>query len=382
MKRVIHTIGALSADMGGPSRTVPRLCLELQLEKRWQPSLVCAAPTDEPVAPLAPDAPHATYTGNGWPYWQHIGRLINQDRNAPHIVHDHGMWMGCNAVAALQAFRRRVPLVISPRGMLQSQALGFRSTKKRLALLTYQRWLLRRASAFHATSSDEADSIRRLGLRQPILVLANGVDVPEAPLARPTALPRRRALFLSRIHPHKGVLTLLQAWAQLQPAGWELRLVGPGEPGFRAEVQAFVRSMPGSASVQLCDAVADDSKWNEYAASELLILPSLSENFGVVVAESLAVGVPVITTTGTPWAALPQRNCGWCIRPELAPLIDALRAATAMSPDQLAAMGCEGRAWMQRQFSWHGVGHCLADFYDWLAAGSPAAAAPSGTVLA
>lgn len=381
MKTVLHTIGSLDSDKGGPSRTVPRLCAELRTDGRWAPRLVCTDPPGATLPLAEAQGLGALTTGGGAGFWRSLGRTLGASSPEQILIHDHGLWLACNAMASLQALRHAVPLVISPRGMLQAEAFDHRSWKKRLAMAGYQGMLLRRASAFHATSAAEVDSLRRLGLRQPVLLLPNAVDLPTLAATDVSAGGSRRALFLSRIHPHKGVLELLQAWAELRPKGWQLVLAGPGDSAFRAQVAERVQAMPQGVQVSLRDAVDDADKWALYASSQLMLLPSRSENFGVVVAEALASAVPVITTTGTPWSDLEPRRCGWYVSPDVAALRQALAAATSADPSALAAMGARGRAWMQDQFSWHGVGRRLADAYDWLAQGGRQRPAPAGMIL-
>ena len=207
------------------------------------------------------------------------------------------------------------------------------------------------------------------------------MDLPAQSLHQTAADGARHALFLSRIHPHKGVIELLQAWAALRPAGWRLTLAGPAEPAFRARVAELVAAMPADTQVSMHDAVADEDKWALFAAADLVVLPSRSENFGVVVAEALASAVPVITTTGTPWAQIPERGCGWYVAPDTVSLTAALRKATGMDSHTLSAMGERGRRWMQSDFVWQGVGRRLADGYDWLAGGQPPDNVPSGFVV-
>jgi glycosyltransferase involved in cell wall biosynthesis len=379
MSQVVHAIGSLTSDKGGPSRTVPRLCAELRDDGRWAPLLLC---TDPPGTVLPTTGIAAQCTGGGMGFWRALDQALGTCGATHAIVHDHGLWLANNAMAGVQALRRPLPLVISPRGMLQSEAMGHRAWKKQLAMATYQAALLRRATAFHATSLAEVERLRALGLRQPVLMLANAVDMPALGRQPPAGDGRRRALFLSRIHPHKGVLELLQAWAGVSPTGWRLTLAGPGDPEFRSQVASRVATMPARSPVELLDAIADDAKWALYASSDLVVLPSRSENFGVVVAEALACGVPVLTTTGTPWSQLPVRGCGWQVAPDARSLARALHEATVVDDAQLRAMGARGREWMRSDYSWQGVGRHLADAYDWLAAGQPPDNPPAGIHLA
>ncbi|MCB1087252.1 MAG: glycosyltransferase, partial [Verrucomicrobiae bacterium] len=157
------------------------------------------------------------------------------------ILHQHGLWSPLPVRSGRLAEALGMPLLISPHGMLEPWALAHHGWRKRLAWLAYQRANLNAAAALHATADSEAAQFQALGLRPPVAVLPLGVrPIPEMPLDPPSvAAPKmqRQALFLSRLHPKKGLDRLLQAWAQVRPEGWELIVAGPDETGHRAEME-------------------------------------------------------------------------------------------------------------------------------------------------
>jgi glycosyltransferase involved in cell wall biosynthesis len=279
------------------------------------------------------------------------------------VVHDHGVWMPSNHAAATAARRLGAPLVVTTRGMLTMWALGQSRVKKRAAWLLYQGRDLRSAKLLHATAESEVEDIRRIGLRQPVIVLPNGVEVPELARGMPSG-PRRRALFLSRVHPKKGLLNLVEAWAEVRPENWELVIAGPDEDGHRAEVEAHARIH--SVDIVWTGPVADDAKWDLYRSADLFVLPTFSENFGIVVAEALAVGVPALTTTGAPWELLNRERCGWWIDIGVEPLVAALREATELDDEARHAMGRRGRTYVREHLSWDHVANGMLAAYRWL----------------
>ena len=374
MNRVVHTIGSLGATKGGPSRTVPRLCRELQRMGSWQPRLIAADAT-MPADADGTGLDRSLGTGGaGSSFWRAVGDALASGEPGPRILHDHGVWLRSNATANVRARLAGVPVVISPRGMLEPWALGHHAWKKRLAMALYQRGLLRAAAGFHATSEDEAENLRQLGLVQPIAVIPNGVDTP--PLRAPVDLPYRQVLFLSRLNIKKGVIPLLEAWSRLRPAGWQLVLVGPDEGGYLELVLSTIERLALRDLVQVLPEVDDSKKWALYHASDLFVLPSFSENFGVVVAEALAAGVPAITTTGMPWSEVVARRCGWRIEPNVDAIESALREATTIDRVQLRAMGLRGREWMASSYSWNAIGEAMSQFYTWLQGGAVSELAP------
>ena len=128
---------------------------------------------------------------------------------------------------------------------------------------------------------------------------------------------RKRALFLSRVHPKKGLLMLAQAWGELRPERWEMMIVGPDVGGHRAQVESMVDQLGIRNDWTFHDSLYGEQKEQAFLGSDLFVLPTFSENFGIAVAEALAYGLPVVTTRGAPWSGLQDRRCGWWVEPTL-----------------------------------------------------------------
>ena len=136
----------------------------------------------------------------------------------PDIVHDNGIWLPHNHSLARLAAHYNLPRVVSVRGMLEPWALAHKRVKKKLAWLAYQKRDLNRAAALHATADSEAEVIANLGLLPRVVVLPNGVDIPAVAASHSRAPDQpRTALFLSRIHPKKGLDRLIDAWNAVRP---------------------------------------------------------------------------------------------------------------------------------------------------------------------
>lgn len=334
--QVVHTVDSLDPASGGPARTVPALQIHTQrLQPDWRV-----------VIEVDPSAIE--------------GRLCQ----GATLLHDHGQWLRINRESAAVARRRNAPRVVTPRGMLSPWALSHKKWRKRIAWVAFAKRDLMQANVLHATSQLELEELRALGVRQPIAMIPNGVD--PVPLAYAEADPSWRpyALFLSRVHRKKGVQELLDAWADLAPADWDLVIAGPDEEGMlqRAELPAGVRYV-GS--------VDGEDKRRLMQQARLFVLPTYSENFGVVVAESLMAGVPVITTHGAPWECLQAERCGWWIPMQPGVLRQALAAAMATPPEELRAMGYRGRAYVEQQFTWPEIARLMIEVYEWVLGGGP-----------
>lgn len=374
--KVLHTIASLKSTSGGPSRTVTSLCNALG-QKGGNVSLLtmdrpaelasCVEPDYKVVNLRTVSGPNIPLLKARYPFG-HFKEISVMHSDIPlQIIHDHGLWLPCNHAVAAVANRIGLPYVVSPRGMLEPWALNYKSLKKNFVWKLWARSDLRSATAFCATSVKEAENIRALGFKQPIAVIPNGVHLPPFPkVSTPKKNGNRKALFLSRIHPVKGVCELVDAWAKVRPPGWELLIAGPDEGGHGDVVRRRIINHGLGSSIRMIGSVEDDEKWLLYRESELFVLPTFSENFGVVVAEALSMETPVITTKGAPWEALVQHGCGWWVDFGVEPLAQALSDATVLSDDVLFAMGKRGRILVEREFAWEEIAAKMMQFYLWL----------------
>lgn len=348
--KVLHTVDSVKPEAGGPSQSVPSLVRSLQ-----QAGVDASLWTCDQGS--AGDS-HSDIAAPVGPLGQVVERLGRID-----VIHDHGIWLRSNHQSASLATASGIVRVVSPRGMLEPQARQLRGWKKRVAWMFYQQRDLRSAAFLHATSDREKRGFRRLGLDQPAIVIPNGVDLP-APRGPVTPPASRTALFVGRIHPIKGLPALIEAWGQVAPAGWRMRVVGPDEGGHRVELVSRVEAAGLSDVWRFDGAVSGEERWRVMHQADLFILPTKTENFGIAVAEALACGLPVITTTGAPWEGLVSHRCGWWVNRSVESIAAALKEAAALSPEQRRAMGDRGRAWVEAEFSWRDIGRQMAGAYD------------------
>ena len=386
---VLQTVNSLDASAGGPSRTVSstaRALAEVGVDVHLVTSV---GPTGEEALFPPADVVHVS-TVPATPLWAHITGFYRQVRDCirehgVQLVQDNGVWLLSNWATFRAARAEGVPYVLAPKGMLEPWALQHHAWRKNVAWYAYQRRILHGAALLSATAAAEATQLRRIGLKAPILVVPNGVSVPKEWKQTPTGGAKRQALFLSRVHPKKGLLNLIEAWAAVRPDYWRMVIAGPYEGNHRAAVESAAVAHGIGDIVSFTGRVPDKEKWALYRASDLFVLPTFSENFGVVVAEALASGIPVITTTGAPWASLRTHDCGWWIEIGVEPLQQALRDATAISDERRLEMGRQGRALVQQRFTWPAIAETIAGAYQWLLDSSidrPPTVIPEGATVA
>jgi len=300
-------------------------------------------------------------------------------REKADIVHIHGLWRPQFWSEARMAGRKGELVVVSPHGMLLPAAFRTSRWKKWLAWIAYQRRLLRTVDALHATSTLEEAALRAFGFNQPIAVIPNPVDfnnVSLNPSKRLSELAggKRIVLFLGRLHPIKGLDLLLRAWAKVgstERKEWKLVLAGPDQDGYQRFLQKMVQRLNLEGEVLFPGPVGNLEKWEWYAGSDLVVLPSKSENFGLSAGEALVAEKPVLASHGTPWQDLERWGCGWWVsRNELA-WVAALRVALGTDRSSLVAMGQRGRR-VANDFTPKKVAASMLSFYDRLSVARPA----------
>ena len=359
--KILITADGLNSESGGPARCI--ISMSAQLHK-FKADVSVYAYNKSSKSLAVPNGVNL-YAGK-------LSETIKEQvqQGGLDVIHDNGMWLPLHHAVAAQAQKHNIPLIITPRGMLEPWSLNNKWLKKRIAWMLYQRRDINKAMCLHATSEQEAKNLRALGLRLPIAVIANGVDVPDFSLPKPSekavAKPRKTVLFISRIQKKKGLLNLLDAWAALRPKDWTLRIVGPDEDHHREEVIAKARALGINDEISVEQELDDTAKWEVYRQADIFVLPTFSENFGIVIAEALAAGVPVITTKGAPWSDLETHQCGWWIDIGVPPLIQALSAAMKLSDEERHEMGKRGRALVENSYSWAQITQKMLAVYEWM----------------
>jgi glycosyltransferase involved in cell wall biosynthesis len=412
--RILHVIDCINAKQGGPSISVPALAAA-QARLGHQVTIVCRdyaylGPMAKAEGVEVRSVPSSRWTKGQGGWGCSFRRLVQEETEKADVVHNHGVWLAANYYARRAAVKAGKPLVISPRGMLEDWSLRRAVVRKFVAWQLFERKNLESAALFHATADSEAEAIKtalrikmKIKIKEPRIVVApNGVDIPEripnreALEARFAKLRGRRwILFMSRVHPKKGLLELAKAWMQIRESnpGWELVIAGPEQDKGYAEKL----KREGGREVVWTGELRGEEKWAALGHAEFLVLPSHSENFGIVVAESLAAGRPVVTTNKTPWGAarseikmkikmkgpsvapsplrggameggcaggtmnLEERKCG--VICEVTDLKRGLERMLEFSDKERKEMGARGRQWMREEFSWEAGAEKLTSAY-------------------
>lgn len=341
--------------------------------------------------------------------------------SAADLAHTHGIWMYPSAAVSYWHRRTGKPYLVSPHGMLDAWAVRNSAWKKKLALSLYEREHLESAACLRALCESEARAIRVFGLKNPIAIVPNGIDIPEAgsqksevrnaPWAGLVEPEQKVLLFLSRIHPKKGLVNLLKAWTQIRKAesgrrkadDWILAIAGWGQGGHEAELKTLAEELripwadlrehrtpniqhPTSSSNPTLEIIPSSTlhppssllflgpqfsgdKAACYANCDAFILPSFSEGLPMAVLEAWAFGRPVLMT---PECNLPEgfaANAAIRIEPNVEGILRGLRELFRTPDSVLRTLGDNGRQLAAGKFAWPKIAGQMKSVYEWVLGG-------------
>jgi len=379
--RVLHVTPyfAPAFRYGGPPRSVLGLCQALGRAGVEVEVLTTTAdgPTDLPASPpqgSRQEGVAVRYLQRGFPRRlfgaRGLGPALDDAIARSDLVHVHGLWTLPGWTAARRARRAGVPVVISPRGMLDAGSIAQRAWRKRIAYVVVERRNLMGAALLHATSEAEARALRLWVPGAPVVTVPNGVDAPGAGLPLPGAARLRLGipdgapllLFLGRLHPIKRLDLLAAAFDRVHAAlpDAHLVIVGPDERGEQRRLEPHF--VAAGRHVHWTGEAGDAEKWALLMDADLLVLCSDSESFGMSALEAMAAGTPVVVTRTCPWPEIDTAGAGFWVAQE--PEAIAQAALAILRDDEHAGdMGARGRALARAGYSWDAVASAMAERY-------------------
>lgn len=382
MKNILHIIENIDNSYGGPAKSVPFLIkylnkldvnntiISVKLKEKEQND-ICEENNIKIIS--------SKYNGFKFlKFSQGLCKNIKQKINNHTILHTHSLWNYPPYCAFKISKKYNLPLVMSIRGNLYDWNLHKSKWKKDLALTLFQMKMFQEASCLHATEINELKSIRNLGIKTPVALISNGIEVEEfenLPVKEEAKKnlnlnnKKRYILFMSRIDSKKGLEYLVNSFIELEKRypDWELLIAGPiYDEKYFNNIKKNIEKNNISDKVNYFGMVSGEKRLDLFASSELFILPAHTENFGMVIGEAMACKLPVITTTGTPWEVLNQENAGWWVDLNNENIINALDEAMSKSLIELTEMGLKGFEIIKRDFTWEKVVSQMEEVYSWL----------------
>ena len=365
--KVLHTIPYFNKASGGPTSCVYQLAKGL-VQNDVNCTVLSFLPNEDDI--LANDSfinylPDDRHT----PLWlsRNMSRKLKDTVSDYDLIHVNTIWTWPSHIPVAEARKKNVPVIISPHGMLYPQALKVSAWKKKISAAWYVNNDLKNAVCLHATSEAEAKHIRNYGLKNPIAIIPNCIDISVYPEPRSEANDHKVFGFTGRLNPIKNIDMLLKAWNELgeKTTDTELVIIGDGDPEYAAQLKAYVADN-NMKNVSFTGFLSGDQLHQKVRSLDYLILPSKSENFGMVVPEALICGVPAIASKGTPWKSLEDNNCGWWVDTNVESLKKAMSTCLDQSENERIIMGANGRRHVIDSFSLDAVANQMKQLYNWV----------------
>lgn len=377
--KIVELCG-LSRQAGGLFYAVSSLCKQLQAAGSEIVVMgpECGLPPED-LAVWKPISPQAYRSIGPLGTGVHLRRRLL--KTGADLVHQHGIWKDDQWAAMHWQKRTDKPVVVSPHGMLDPWAVRNSAWKKQIVEKLFAREALDHATCIHALCRSEAESIRAYGLKNPIAIIPNGVDLPEFDrstfnVQRLKSNPKGKLLYLGRIHPKKGLKELIEAWSMTHGAWreeWQLLIAGWDDGGHLDDLTKQASALGlltenaehSDSSIQFIGPKHGEEKDRLLRNVDAFILPSFSEGLPMSVLEAWAYGLPVIMTD---CCNLPEGfESGAAIRvePYAASIYQGLESMISMKEDDLKVMGIKGRNLVEQRFTWNRIAHDILKVYEW-----------------
>ncbi len=365
----LHFVPEIRLELGGVVQTVVDLCQAISA-RGHQVTLVTLDAADVP-------AQWSDASGN-WPHVVEIEssaltkrlvsrrglRVFRELLDGVDLAHLHTPWELSNFQLMSILRKQRIPYIVTVHGMLDEWSMQRKAMKKKTFLSLGGRRLFEHATTVHLTAEAEREQAGRwvpIGDRGAIqccvldLTSYDPLPGPEPALkAFPAICPeKKKILFLSRLHPKKGVEFLLQAGAILRDQGLPIQLLiaGPGDDSYVGQLKSLTSRLGLDDQTEFLGMVRGIEKRSVFQLSDVFVLPTYQENFGLVLAEAMVCGTPVVTTRGTDiWQELQEAGARIV---DMTPEAISTAIAEILAKDdggvQLGARGQEYvRRWLER----------------------------------
>lgn len=365
--KVIHLPGSLSRRGGGVFNVALHHCKELYHRHNINVSVIGTLDNEsEKDASLWGDIPTKRLKVSIPKIHQIQGLKREIALQQPDLIHSHMLWTSQSRVLSNY---KKAPFIVSPHGMLDGWVMN---RFKKIALSLYERKSLERAACIHALNEHEYQTLRRMGFKNPIAIIPNGIDFSQLPQfsnpAKDTS-KKKKMLFLSRIDPKKGLATLIEAWSELEPHDWELEIYGWGDAGYVKSIESLIVSKGMAGNIRLKGEVHGEDKHEVFNAADAFILPSFSEGFPMVVLEAWQHKLPVLLTSSCNMPEAFQENAGFKISNKVSQLASDIQIFMNLGELEKETFGMNGFELAKKSYDWHIIGNSLNELYQWILKG-------------
>ena len=290
------------------------------------------------------------------------------------LVHTHAIFSYPVLVAYWMCQLHKIPYLATPHGMLEPWALAYKIWKKKLYFNWLEKPALQKASAIQMLAAPEAERIKNLDLKPPLVIVPNGIhredfaSLPDPEIFYqqfPETKNKRLIIFLGRIDPKKGLDLLAPAFAQAYQKFPDTHLIiaGPDNTGFLPTAQSYFIKAGCSHAVTLTGMLTGNIKYAALAAATIYVAPSYSEGFSMSVLEGMAAGLPCVITTGCNFPEAGEAEAAIIVNIDVGSIAKAI--IQLLKDDQQAKnMGYRARQFILDNYTWDKIALKMVSVYE------------------
>lgn len=288
------------------------------------------------------------------------------------LLHMEGLWRTPHRWMADWKRQRKEPIVCSPHGMLDPYIIKSQGRIKRIISDLFFQKGLEAVDCYHALCKKELDDIRTYGLKQPVAIIPNGINLPDKSHIYERNDGKKHLLYLGRLHKKKGVDLLIQAIAVMKKEesallrNWHIDLVGWDHENCKVELERLVSEEHLEDIVTFHGGLFGDDKTRMYATSDAYILPSHGEGLPMTVLEAWSWNLPVVMT---PHCNLPEgfeADAAINVEDNVESVANGLKRLFHMSEEERKTMGQRGFQLVADKFTWDASAQKMIALYNWL----------------
>ena len=375
--RVLQTIYDLTPMSGGPSTCV-RDIMQGLFDIHTPVDLLTVKPAEDEVKNFGERSEWLTEVPCDYKTPLRLSHNVRKflAESSYDLYHANTLWTDVAHSTCAYARKKEKPYVLSPHGMLYPTALAISTWKKKLMLGLWFNKDIREAVCLHATCRQEMEHCRTFGYKGPIAVIPNAVVVPEGVNLKDKNYRdesgRRQIGFLGRLHPIKKVENVIYAISQLsneERSQLSFQIMGKYDERYEQWLKGETKRMGLDNCVEFVGFVSEEEKYYRLSKLSALMVPSVQENFGMIVPEALICGTPVYASFGTPWEELNEYKAGWWKDNEPETIAGVISEILSATDGQLLEKGQNGNRLIERKYEQHKVAEMMKQLYEWIVNG-------------
>lgn len=357
--KILHVVPSIAKEEGGPSKAVIEMCKE-QNKQGIKSDILTTHKNNKRKVKNQKVYSFKSYLG--YKYSPKLKKWLKNNISGYDLLHIHTVFCYTTYLAAKQARRTNTPYIIRTIGQLYPWCLNQKKLKKKIYLELIERKNLENASLLHFTTEDEKENMG-INIENDSYILPLGIKKTEKIRKEkfnelfPKLKDKKIILFLSRIHPKKGLDLSISSLERIlkNKKEWVLVIAGDGPKRYVKKIKNLVEKLDLVEKVKFTGFVGGDKKQALLQNSEIFILPSHSENFGISVIEAMQSGTTVATSNNVGvYKDIKKENAGEVFSLDEKEIRESIRKLINNSKIR-KKQGKKGKKIVKEKYSWNKI---------------------------